>query len=119
MCAIPPHSQARKSSSLQALNNQAANSTTNTTAAVTTTTGGTITTGAPAASASQKMWQTAEQIGGKISMELANGSSANNSAKGSRSSGMQVSTNPFPVSTTDDLTVFRDPLLILKGIFTL
>lgn len=37
-----------------------------------------------------KNWTIAERIGGKISIDLANGSSCNNSGKGSRSSGMQV-----------------------------
>lgn len=36
-----------------------------------------------------KTWSIAERIGGKISIDLANGSSANNSGRGSRSSGMQ------------------------------
>jgi hypothetical protein len=35
-------------------------------------------------------WHTSERIGGKISAELANESSANNSGRGSRSSGLQV-----------------------------
>uniref|UniRef100_A0A914DFV2 adenylate cyclase n=1 Tax=Acrobeloides nanus TaxID=290746 RepID=A0A914DFV2_9BILA len=76
MCAIPPHPNARKSSSLQALaqNNQNTNSTINS---------------GPVSNVEQKGWQNAERIGGKISMELANGSSANNSARGSRSSGLQ------------------------------
>lgn len=38
-----------------------------------------------------KEWSDAERIGGPISMELAQNSSANNSGKGSRSSGLHVS----------------------------
>lgn len=38
----------------------------------------------------QRSWTMAERIGGKISIDLANGSSANNSGRGSRSSGLQA-----------------------------
>jgi hypothetical protein len=37
-----------------------------------------------------------EQIGGKISVDLANGSSANNSGRGSRSSGLQDAGSEVP-----------------------
>jgi hypothetical protein len=39
--------------------------------------------------ATSESWTTPEKIGGPISVELAQNSSANNSAKGSRSSGLQ------------------------------
>lgn len=42
-----------------------------------------------------KKWIIAEKIGGKISIDLANGSSCNNSGRGSRSSGMQVFFNNY------------------------
>lgn len=38
----------------------------------------------------QHSWTMAERIGGKISIDLANDSSANNSGRGSKSSGLQV-----------------------------
>ncbi|KAE9556006.1 hypothetical protein FO519_000752 [Halicephalobus sp. NKZ332] len=80
MCAIPPQTDTRKSTSLQALTNNysATNSI------------GPITTGTPVAGVQDRnAWNTLEQIGGKISVDLANGSSANNSGRGSRSSGLQ------------------------------
>lgn len=40
-------------------------------------------------------WTTPERIGGKISAALANESSANNSGRGSRSSGLQVGSSEF------------------------
>uniref|UniRef100_A0AC34PUL0 Guanylate cyclase domain-containing protein n=1 Tax=Panagrolaimus sp. JU765 TaxID=591449 RepID=A0AC34PUL0_9BILA len=79
MCAILPQPDPKKSTSLQALTNNYSG--TNSIGPVTTTPG----VGVPDRAA----WSTIEQIGGKISMDLANGSSANNSGRGSRSSGLQ------------------------------
>lgn len=80
MCAIPPQTDTRKSTSLQALtNNYSANNSI-----------GPAATGTPVGGIQDRnAWSTLEQIGGKISIDLANGSSANNSGRGSRSSGLQ------------------------------
>lgn len=52
------------------------------------------------AAASTADWHTSERIGGKISAELANESSANNSGRGSRSSGLQEVGSEAGHSTT-------------------
>ncbi|KAK0416611.1 hypothetical protein QR680_012590 [Steinernema hermaphroditum] len=65
MCAIPTsRSEHMKSTSLQAIH-------------------------AESGPTAQKTWTAAEKIGGKISIDLANGSSAGGSGRGSRSSGLQ------------------------------
>uniref|UniRef100_A0AC34F731 Guanylate cyclase domain-containing protein n=1 Tax=Panagrolaimus sp. ES5 TaxID=591445 RepID=A0AC34F731_9BILA len=89
MCAILPATDPRKSASLQALTNNFSG--TNSIAA-TTAPDMTPVTMAP----DRGTWHHVEQIGGKISVDLANGSSANNSGRGSRSSGLQDAGSEVP-----------------------
>lgn len=80
MVAIPPHADPRKSTSLQALTNNYSG----------TNSIGPAPAGTPVVGIAERAaWGTLDQIGGKISIDLANGSSANNSGRGSRSSGLQ------------------------------
>jgi len=82
-----------KSVSLQALaNNSVSSSTGGKEGAIGATSIGTnaSSVGGTVVGPDQKCWSMAEKIGGRISMDLANGGSPAGSGRGSRSSGMQV-----------------------------
>jgi adenylate cyclase 9 len=92
MCAILPATDPRKSASLQALTNNYSGN--NSVAAATPP--APVMTPVTTMATDRGTWHHVEQIGGKISVDLANGSSANNSGRGSRSSGLQDAGSEVP-----------------------